>query len=153
MHHASIIPIDPVRDSIHFNPRARSLDDRNDMESSSENGQPTLESTHALNMSVDLHSIDINAVVLQAQAMGLQRIQLAAVAQFMSSTDLAAHLWAAACRGSIELGVLQVQVGFVSIDGRVQQRYVAVLAGEMIAIRCQAVEPSNIDFPLLHLGK
>jgi hypothetical protein len=74
------------------------------------------------------------------------------VAQFLTSTDVAADLWPAACSGRIELSELQGRVSIIGIDRGVQQGYVAVLGGKVIAIRCQAVEPPHVHLPILHFA-
>ena len=96
--------------------------------------------------------LHLDPVVLRTEAMSFHGVELPAMAEGQSASDLTPHLWPAACCGCVELGLLHGQLGIVGIDRGLHQSDIGVLAGDMVAVRRQAVEPSDIDLSVLHFA-
>src|SRR5438477_2179917 len=106
MHHTSVVTIDLVRHAVDFDARADTLADRDDMEATPEDRQPTLELVQAIDVGCDAHSVDLDPIILRTETVSLHRVETPAMAQRQNAPDLAAHLWTAAGRGCVELGLL-----------------------------------------------
>ena len=51
------------------------------MKASSEDGEPTFELVEPVDVGLDAHSVDLDAVILWTDAMGLHRVELATIAK------------------------------------------------------------------------
>src|SRR6266496_664802 len=106
VHHASVVAIYLVSYAIHLNSRTDALTNRNNMESSSEDTEPTFILVQTIDVGFDPDAIDLDAVIFRTEAVRLHGIEPPVIAQSEDTADLAPDLGAPAGRGCIELGLL-----------------------------------------------
>ena len=150
MHHASVVAVNLVRDAVHVNAGGDALADRNDMKFAAEDGQPGFELIQAVNVSLDANTVDLDAVISRANALGPDGIKVTAISQGEEVADVALYARTATRSRCVKLGLLYRQFGVVGVDGCLDQRYVGIFPKARSVFRGEAVEPADVDVSGLH---
>ena len=116
MDDAAIIAVDPMQHPVDLNAVGQSLNNGDHVESAAEGGEPVFELPQTVDMSLDARTVDVDAVLPRAQAVGCRSIGAPAVAQVCAPAHLTAHQWPPAHGGGIELSLLYTQLSFVGFD-------------------------------------
>ena len=121
------------------------------MEFAAEDNEPGFKLIQAVDVGLDPCSVDLDAVISWADAVRLDRVKVAVMAQSEDAANATLHAGPAARGGCVKLRLLHSQFGLVGINGGLDQRNVSILPEEMSVFRRDAVEPTDIDVAVLHL--
>ena len=80
MHHAAVVPVNPVRDPVNLDQEGQTLHYRNDVEAPAEAGEPVLKLAEAAALNINTGFIRLDTVLMGAKARNFELVSLSSIA-------------------------------------------------------------------------